>query len=132
MKIEELLEKEDVMLFEMANLPIKRTGLSTIIYFGEVGGQHGPRIKASNVKGKFAKFDNFTITVDKEPRLVHPEKAKLSNDEIEDIKDWIKLNYEKLMWLWKTHETGDDVEVLINGKTQILDAIEILSMLEKI
>ena len=132
MKVEELFEQEDVMLYEMANFYPDDTGLSTVIYFGEVGGQHGPRIKASNIRKTFAKFDNFTITVDKEPQVIHPEKAKLSSNEIEDIKDWIKLNYEQLMWLWKAHETGDDVEVYNNGKMQILDAIEILSMLKKI
>ena len=132
MKIEELFQQEDVMLYEMANFYPKKTGLSTVIFFGEVGGQHGPRIKVSNVRKTFSKFDNFTITVDKQPQVIHPEKAKLNKDEIEDIIDWIKLNYEKLMWLWKFHETGDDVEVIMNGVVHKLDNEDIEKLLQRL
>lgn len=92
-------------MMEMANLAPGDTGLSVVIWMGEVGGQHGPRIKASNVKGKFSS-DNFVINIDKEPRVLTPKSVKLKESEIEDIKDWIKLNYDALMDLWKHFETG--------------------------
>jgi len=109
MLIDELLMTEEQILaapmMEMANLAPGDTGLSVVIWMGEVGGQHGPRIKASNVKGKFSS-DNFVINIDKEPRVLTPKSVKLKESEIEDIKDWIKLNYDALMDLWKHFETG--------------------------
>lgn len=100
---------------EMANLFPKRTGLSTIIWFGEVGGQHGPRIKVSNVKGKFAISDNFVISVSKNPEVITPRSMRLSSTELEDILDWIKLNYGDLMDMWKMYEEGEDpTDILFN------------------
>ena len=32
---------------------------------------------------------------------------KIKQDELDDITDWIKLNYDELMKMWKIHETGD-------------------------
>lgn len=104
----------EVVMTEMANLfPIK-TGLPTVIWFGEVGGQHGPRIKVSNIKGKFAQNDNFDISVEKEPRVLTPRAVKLKVSDIEDIFDWIKINYDDLMKLWEIYESGDgDVDPLL-------------------
>ena len=93
-------------MVEMANLFPDETGLPVIIWFGEVGGQHGPRIKVSNVRGKFAAHDNFVMSVDKEPRIVTSKNVKLKKNEVDDIIDWIKLNYDDLMLMWKMYETG--------------------------
>lgn len=115
-------DEQDAILLapmnEMANLVPSRTGLSVVIWFGEVGGQHGPRIKVSNVKGKFSKIDNFVVSVDKEPKVLTPKTVKISKDEIEDVFDWIKLNYDDLMKMWKMYETGEDdpIDILINLK----------------
>ena len=132
MKINELLQEDDILLCEMSNFYPKKTGLASVLFLGKVGGQHGPRIKVSNVRKTFAYNDNFTITVDKDPRIIYPEKVKLSKNEVEDIIDWIKLNYEKLLWLWKFHETGDEVEVMMNGKLQSLDNEDIERLLVKL
>lgn len=105
---------------EMANLAPGTTGLPVVIWMGEIGGQHGPRIKASNIKGKFAANDNFVVSVDKEPRVLTPKSVKLKSSEIEEIEDWIKLNYVALMDLWKHFETGEG------------DTIEYLSKLKKL
>lgn len=107
-------------LTEMANLQPGDTGLTYVIWMGEVGGQHGPRIKVSNVKGKFAKDNNFVLSVAKDPANLTPKYTKISNDEVEDVKDWIKLNYEILMDLWKAYESG-------SGNT-----IELLTKLKKL
>ena len=132
MKIDELFEQEDVMLYEMANLQPIRTGLPTVIWFGEVGGQHGPRIKVSNTPGKYNTSSNFTITVDKEPKIPKRHEIKISNSDVELIFDWITLNYDLLMCLWKSFETGNAVEVIEGGVVKMLDAHDIISRLQKI
>jgi len=119
MKINELLlDAEDAILQapmnEMANLYPLKTGLPVVLWFGEVGGQHGPRIKVSNVKGKFSTDNNFVVSVMKEPKVITPKSLKISVNEQADIMDWIKLNYDVLMKMWALHETGDgDLEELL-------------------
>ena len=125
MKLEQLfLDEEDTLLAspmcEMANLFPQTTGLQYAIWFGEVGGQHGPRIKVSNVKGKFAQNNNFVISVDKDPRVLTPKSMKIRQSELDDLFDWVKINYEDLMKMWKIYETG-------NG-----DLVPVLSSLHKI
>jgi len=106
--LEELHEQEILTspMNEMANLFPEETGLDKIIWFGEVGGQHGPRIKVSNLKGKFAIHDNFVISVSKTPKVLTPSSVKIKQDEIEDLQDWIILNYDKLMKMWDMYEKG--------------------------
>lgn len=108
MKISELLENKILSspMNEMANLFPDETGLSTIIWFGEIGCQHGPRIKVSNIKGKFALEDNFVVSVSKNPEVLTPRSMKLKVYELENLYDWIKLNYDDLMVLWKMYENG--------------------------
>jgi hypothetical protein len=122
-EIKPLLTEEQLLLApmqEMANLASKTTGLPVVIWMGEIGGQHGPRIKASNLKGKFAAHDNFVLNVDKDPQVMTPKSVKLKADEVQDIKDWIKLNYDELMALWKHFETGEG------------DTLEYLAKLKKL
>lgn len=122
MKITELLEFEilNAPMNEMANLYPQETGVSAVMWFGEVGGQHGPRLKVSNTPGKFDVQNNFVVAVSKNPMVLTPRSAALSSAKIEDVKDWIKLNYDTLMELWKIHETG-------NGSS-----LEFLAKLKKI
>lgn len=105
-------------LDEMANLHPKRTGLPVVIWFGEVGGQHGPRIKVSNNKGKMTTNDSFVVSVSKTPTVITPKMVKLKPSEVEEVLDWVKLNYEDLMLMWKMFETGDEdpTEVILNLK----------------
>lgn len=112
MLIEEIeLEVERSILetftMQMANLAPSDTGLPVVIWFGEVGGSHGPRIKVSNIKGKFAADDCFVMSVNREPIVLTPGNAKLKIGDIELLKDWIKLNYETLMQAWMAYETGE-------------------------
>jgi hypothetical protein len=122
MLIEEIeleVEKSIIEAFtmQMANLAPSRTGLPVVIWFGEVGGQHGPRIKVSNVKGKFAANDCFVMSVSRDPAVLTPKNAKLKSSEIEEIKDWVMLNYEGLMQAWYQAEHGEDpLEILLNLK----------------
>ena len=111
MKISQILDEETLILEapmnEMANLFPENTGLERIIWFGEVGGQHGPRIKVSNVKGKFALNDNFVISVEKNPRVLTPRSMKIKQSELDDLFDWVKINYSDLMEMWRMYESGN-------------------------
>lgn len=99
---------------EMANLYPVKTGLAVVCWFGEVGGQHGPRLKVSNVPGKFDSSNCFLMSVSRDPQVLTPKSAKISTVKISDVEDWIKLNYDDLMELWSIHETGDgDVEPIL-------------------
>lgn len=110
MKLVQFLDEEDRILaepmLEMANLHPDDTGLHRVIWIGEVGGQHGPRIKVSNLKGKYSKSDNFVISVNKDPIVLTPKSMKISQDELDNILDWVKLNYSELMELWNAFESG--------------------------
>ena len=55
-----------------------------------------------------------------EPKVLTPKSAELSTAKIDDVLDWIKLNYDELMELWTIHESGDG------------DTREVLSRLKKI
>lgn len=105
---------------EMANLYPSTTGLPVVVWFGEVGGQHGPRIKVSNVPGRFDSQNCFVVNVSREPVILTPKSVRIKTSQIDDIIDWVKINYDDLMKLWKIHETGDG------------DALEVLSNLKKI
>lgn len=105
---EYLFEKQIIegFLDEMANLNPDDTGIEYVIWVGEVGGQHGPRIKVSNTKGKMNSSDCFVMSVSKEPEVLTPWSCKLPASKVEDISDWIKENYIVLMKLWKAYESG--------------------------
>lgn len=125
MKLEEILSENsqkalvEAYIEEMANLYSGDTGLKYVIWIGKIGGQHGPRIKVSNIKGTFAENDNFVMSVSKDPVNLTPRYSKISTSDLEDIEDWIKKNYDVLMELYRAAEK--------NERT-----IEILNKLEKI
>jgi hypothetical protein len=125
-KLEEILSLDEQKtlvestFFEMANWYPNDTGLNYVIWFGEVGGQHGPRIKVSNIKGTFAKHDNFVMSISKEPVNLTPKFTKISSDDVDDIKDWIKLNYAILMKLWEIYETGNGSAIEQQNKLEKL------------
>ena len=106
MKLIELTLNQDPPLMEMANLFKSDTGLDYPIWIGRVGGQHGPRVKVSNVLGKWRMNDNFVVSVSKNPRLLTKDTCKLTNTDLQRIYHWIKLNYDDLMLLWWIFERG--------------------------
>ena len=122
MNLQDLLEAEilNAPMVEMANLFPAETGLQRVIWFGEVGGQHGPRIKVSNTPGQFDLHNNFVVSVSHNPYVLTPRSMKISSSDLQDVLDWVILNYDDLMKLWKIYESG-------NGST-----IEILSALQKV
>lgn len=123
MLLKDLILEEQILsapMMEMANMPPSNTGLGYVIWLGKVGGQHGPRIKVSNTKGRFNEQSNFVISVSREPQVLTPSSRKIKMSELEDILDWVKLNYDLLMKLWQIYETGEG------------DAFAILNDLQKI
>jgi len=59
-------------MLEIAILIPRSTGIDYVMYFGEVGEQDGPRMQASNSKGKFDRSSNFTLSVSKTPEVMTP------------------------------------------------------------
>lgn len=112
MKIKQLLCESDQIrmvegfIMEMANINPDDSGLDYVIWVGPVGGKHGPRVKVSNIKGKMTN-DAFVMSVSKTPEVLTPHTCKLKNSEIDDIRDWIKLNYDVLYNFWKFGESGE-------------------------
>ena len=95
----EILKWEDPPLLEMANLFKDDTGLDYPLWIGKIGGQHGPRIKVSNIKNKMRFNDCFVMTLDETPTIIAGE-CKISKNDILQICTWITKNYEDLIILW--------------------------------
>ena len=90
---------DDQFLVEMANLQPKTTGVTHTVHICSKGGaQHGPRVKVSNVVGKFSTNDNFSLTMEPNPRVIGT--CKIKPEHLDDIKDWIKLNHEHIHKVW--------------------------------
>jgi hypothetical protein len=124
MKIQEIMLTEEWIVAqpinEMAGLPTENTGLPVFLWIGKIGGQHGPRIKVSNIKGKFAEDDCFVVSVGTPPEVLTPKFMRLKKDDLELVLDWVALNHAELMALYKMYETG-------NG-----NVIDLLTALKKI
>ena len=101
------------MLWEMANFSPTETGLSHFVYVSPKNSSHGCRVKVSNIKGKYAPNDVFSVTV---PNLTVVGNEKVSQDELHDIKDWIVLNKDVILKYWH----------------QKISTTELVSKLEKI
>jgi hypothetical protein len=92
-------------LYEYANLDFVDTGLKDIVIHvysqGDTKVQHGPRIKVSNVYGKFSREDNFVIDITN--KNVVEGKCKLSTKEYNKILEWIDLNRIVILKYWNSH-----------------------------
>jgi hypothetical protein len=81
-------------LFEIANLDQEDHGIEdVIIWVGMTTGQHGLRVKISNVQGHFLpdKATHFTLTIP-DYHIRDGQPAKWLKPKMEDIIDWLKLN----------------------------------------
>jgi len=97
-------------VLEMANMQPRETGLSTIVHVMSRGGaKHGSRVKVSNIAGRFAYDDNFTVTAESEPRVIG--RCRLKQEHLEDILDWVRLNRDHLHYVWEHGDTMTAVEV---------------------
>lgn len=89
-------------VYEMANISTKRSGLPVVVYISGLKSSYGSRIKFMNGHGKVKPEKLLTLTVSDEPKLI-PEDSKLeiSEKELQQIKDWVILNKDILLKLYK-------------------------------
>jgi len=111
---QKIIEEANLMM-EMANLSAKDTGLPYTIYIGRVGGQHGPRIKVSNVSGRMSD-DCFVVSIEQTPEVKTPKSVKVSAQVVKDVKRWIVLNLTTLLKLWQVYETGEGESIALLTK----------------
>ena len=93
--------------WEMSRIQEANSGIPNIIYISikdMVQADHGPRIKICNVFDEFSRKDNFVVSISEYPQLLFGV-PKCSDQHLEDIKKWVKLNYKPLMKFW-----NDDYE----------------------
>jgi hypothetical protein len=90
-------------VYEMANLDFRDTGIPKVFIHvysqgnKEVG--HGPRIKVSNVYGKFRNDDCFVIDILNQ--TIVEGTCKIKPFELIKIQEWIRLNKKLLLRYWK-------------------------------
>jgi len=127
MKIFEVFKNMfNVSLNEMAQNTPKRTGLASPIWIGKIGGQHGPRIKVSNDYHWYNTNNSFVVTISKNPRVVSGT-CKLDNDELQDIFEWVILNYDILYKIYNAIETGQQIIEYNNQKFDVFHAFKYLT-----
>ena len=106
----------DEDLMEMAILTQNHTGMQpTIIVLSKYSSegkssQHGARVKVSNVDGRFAHDDNFTITVGKYP--LTSGICKLSRKTCDDFVKWVRLNHDHLINVWENGHNLDPIDLI--------------------
>ena len=108
-KLKQILEAQ---LWEMANLPKKRTGLPVIVYISGNKSSHGPRIKffdsyADSIGENYDLL--IPLTVGKNPEIPIEHKLNIKKKDLEKIRQWVIKNYNLLMDLY-------------NGKIDEIDA----------
>ena len=94
----------------------KSTGLPNIVIWlipGD-GGQHAPRIKVSNIRGK-ARFDNkdcFSVSIPTDPTktpAVVAGSSEFSAKELKQILGFVQNNVPQLLSLWCAECLPEDV-----------------------
>ena len=93
-------------MLEMANLVPGDTGLKATIWFGKIGGQHGPRIKVSNIIDTFSESDSFVVSISSEPKILTPKHMKLKPQEVSSVLSWVKLNHSTLTEMFRLAENN--------------------------
>ena len=118
--------KSNNYITEEGNVYYVHSGIKDVVIYASVSqGQHGPRIKVSNKKGKFDNGDNYSVS------LVYPfeivaGRSKLSKSTQEIIKIWIKKNINTLLSFWN-HEypTTDDFLSDLRKVTDDMPSVEV-------
>lgn len=91
--------RDNVDLFEMANLSPALTGLPMVVWVSERGrARHDVRIKVHMAHGRQMSIGNTaTVAVRPAPRLV---AGQLSAADMESVRKWIQLNEAALVDYW--------------------------------
>ena len=96
------LLSDQMQLEEMTRVAPRDSGLDQHIWISSKGNaKHEARIKVSNIKGKFASDDNFSISVENEPSH-KAGTTKIKPEDYQKIKDWIRLNKDHLNKVWNS------------------------------
>ena len=119
--IKELLQTvyTDEMLLEMANISQSTTGLDVIVWVQtnntQSTGQHNlPRIKfQNNTATKVQTNELIPISISDNPKILLKNndlnKIKISQAQINGVKQWIVKNQEILIDYWKENITTDEL-----------------------
>jgi hypothetical protein len=85
-------------LFEMANLPPKRTGLPFVVWISpKAGSKHDVRVKVS--KGpKVHASDLVSVAI--RPDIAVVEGGKMSSHDLALLKKWVEANYDVILKYW--------------------------------
>lgn len=119
MKLTELLSEPIFLteddLMEMATLSQISTGVKVNIWIGNTDKRHGWRVKVSNFisKNKFKNGECFVVTISNEPKVV-AGRVLISNDILDDVIDWVKLNKDILISIEQEMENGSDFMTVIS------------------
>jgi hypothetical protein len=105
MKLTTILARTQLtVIAEMANIPSDVSGIGSVYMYASTKdvahGRHGPRIKISNVPGRFDPNNCFVMTIDKFAPAAIAGPPKLPQSILNDIEDWVRQNYEVLMSYW--------------------------------
>ena len=112
-------------IFDMANLPPRRTGLKYQIWYGSKVSKHLPRIKVS--------LKDSELSIEILSHKVRGDESKIDSSDLKLILEWIDLNKEVLLDYWENADSGsiDPVEVaqritkVADSATQIKDSTEV-------
>lgn len=109
-ELEHNISEQD-MMFEMANLPPKRTGLKYQIWYSTKIEKHKPRIKVDLGDGK-------ALSIQIEDHKVIGAVDKISSKDLNNILKWIDMNKELLLKYWNDAHSGtiDNGDVIDNVK----------------
>jgi hypothetical protein len=112
-KLDQLFEEHCIIteaeLYEMARIQKRDSGINVMIYASTkdvVEGRHGPRIKISNIVGTFSDTDNFSVSIAHDPAIMSG-RTKFSSSTVDDIFDFVRINYEPLMKYWNNAYESD-------------------------
>lgn len=107
LKVQDIIEEyyaykasKDEMMYEMANLLPKRTGLKYQIWYSAAYPGHNPRIKVDL-------GDNKSIYIQIENHEIKGDINKIKSKELNKIFNWIDLNKEALLRYWYGASKGE-------------------------
>lgn len=132
MRLVEIVLFDDPPLEEMANLFKDDTGIDYPLWIGKVGGHHGPRIKVSNIPHKMRLDNCFVVSVSQTPEVLTPQTCTIPAKEVQQILQWIRINFDDLMILWWMFERGassvkDEDTGTILTHSSVIDGLQKLS-----
>ena len=91
------LEESYDMLYEMANLSQRRTGINTRISISSKGGQHGPKIKVYNSSND----ECFSMSIEDSPKVLIGNPNIVSDKIFKQTIKWVQINKNVLLYYWQ-------------------------------